>query len=57
MVQDQEVVTKQERVDQVAHRKDKVRVVERTNKRESMVKTSERMGIMEKIRMINNRIP
>ena len=58
MVQDQKVVTKQERVDQVVHRKAQVRVVVgRINKRESMVKTLERVGIMEKNKMINNRIP
>ena len=58
MVQDQKVVTKQERVDQVAHLKAKVRVVvERISKRVSMIKTSERVGIMEKIKTINNRIP
>ena len=58
MVEEQKVVVQEERVDRVAHRKAQVRVVVgRTSKKETMVKNLEVMRIMEKMKMINNRIP
>ena len=58
MVEEQKVVVQEERVDRVAHRKVPVRVVVgRTSKKETMVKNLEVMRIMEKMKMINNRIP
>ena len=58
MAQEEKAEAQQERVDQVAHRKGQVRVVvERISKKESMVNSSDRGRIMERIMKIKNRIP